>query len=86
LGEERGNNEREKKLGHRKIYIDNLTQEERGVQRKLKEIARGERADGRRARVEYRRIEIEDQIYVWNEEEERMVKRKNFRRAAEEEA
>jgi len=29
------------------------------VQRKLREIARGKGADGRRARVEYRRIEIE---------------------------
>jgi len=43
---------RKKSLGSRKIYIDNdLTQEVRDVQRKLKEIARGERANGRRARV-----------------------------------
>jgi len=59
LEEEKDNNERKKKLeislGSRKIYIDNdLTQEERNVQRKLREIARGERAAGRRA--EYRRI------------------------------
>jgi len=43
LEEERKNNEK-KKLGSRKIYIDNdLTQEEREVQRKLREIARRER-------------------------------------------
>jgi len=70
---------RKKKFGNRKIYIDNdLIQEERDVQRKLREIARGERTDGRRARVGYRRIEIEGQTYVWKEEENRMVKRKNF--------
>jgi len=48
------------------------------VQRKLREIARGEKADGRRARVGYRRIEKEGQMYIWNEEENRIVKRKNF--------
>jgi len=35
---------KKKKLGSRKIYIDNnLTQEERKVQRKLKVVAKGER-------------------------------------------
>jgi len=48
------------------------------VQKKLREIARDERADGRRARVGYRRIEIEGQIYVWNEEKNRIVKRRNY--------
>jgi len=70
---------RKKKLGSREIYIDNdLTQEERKVQRKLREIARGERADGKRARVGYRRIEMEGQMYIWNKEENRIVKKKNF--------
>jgi len=78
LEEEGGNNEKEKKLGSRKIYIDNdLTQKEREVQRKLREIARDERADGRRARVGYRRIEIEGQMYIWNKEENRIVKKRN---------
>jgi len=84
LGEERGNNEKEKKLRSRKIYIDNdLSQEEREAQRKLREIARDERADGRKARVGYRRIEIEGQIYIWSVEENRIVKRR--KRAAVEE-
>jgi len=61
---------RKKKLGSRKIYIDNdLSQEERKVQRKLREIARDERADGKRARVGYRRIDIEGQMYIWSEKE-----------------
>jgi len=48
------------------------------VQKKLREIAKDERADGRRARIEYRRIEIEGQMYIWSEEENRIVKRRNF--------
>jgi len=78
LGEEGGNNEKEKKLGSRKIYIDNdLTQKEREVQRKLREVARDEKANGRR-RVRYRRIEIEGQMYIWNKEENRILKKRNF--------
>jgi len=39
-----------RKKGSRKIYIDNNpSQEKRHVQRKLREIARHERADSRRA-------------------------------------
>jgi len=77
---------RKKKLGKRKIYIDNdLTQEERQVQRRLREIARGERANRRTARVGYRRIAIEDQMNIWSEEENKIVKRRNFLKAAEEE-
>jgi len=79
LGEEGGNNEKEKKLGNRKIYIDNdLTQEEREMQRKLREVARGEKANGRRIRVRYRRIEIEGQMYIWNEEENIIVNKRTF--------
>jgi len=56
---------KKKKFGSRKIYIDNgLTQEEREVQRKLREVARDEKANGRRTRVRYRRIEIEGQMYM----------------------
>jgi len=66
---------RKQKLGIRKIYIDNdLSQEKR----KLREIARDERADGRRARIGYKRIEIEGQMYIWSEEENSIVKRRNF--------
>jgi len=69
---------RKKKLGSREIYIDNdLTQKEKEMQRKLREV-RGERANGGRTRVGYRRIEIKGQIYIWNEEETRIVKKRNF--------
>jgi len=70
---------RKKTLGSREIYIDNdLTQEESEMQRKLRDIARGEKADGRRAKVGHRKIEIEDQMYVCNKEENRIVKKRNF--------
>jgi len=51
---------RKRKLGSREIYIDNdLIQEEREVQNKLREVARRERTNGRRTILGYRRIEIE---------------------------
>jgi len=61
-----------------KIYIDNDLTKERDVQGKLREIARGERIEGRRVRVGYRKIEIKAQLYVKNEEENKIVKKKNF--------
>jgi len=44
----------------------------------LREVARGEKTNGRRTRIGYRRIEIESQLYIWNEEENRIVKNRNF--------
>jgi len=50
---------RKEKLESREIYVDNdLIQEEREVQRKLKKTTGGERANVRETRVGYRRIEI----------------------------
>jgi len=74
---------RTKKLGSRKIYIyiyidNDLTQEEREVQTKLGVVARKERTKRRKTRVGYKRIEIEGQLYIWNEEENRIVKKRNF--------
>jgi len=70
LGEERRNNEKEKKAREQKnLHRQRLTQEDRGMQRKLREIAREEVANERTARVGYRRIEIEEQLYIWSEEE-----------------
>jgi len=70
---------RNKELDSRKIYIDNdLSQKEREVQRKSRKVARHKRAGGRRARVGYMRIEIVDQIYIRSEEENRIVRSRNF--------
>jgi len=77
---------RKKKFASRKIYTDDdLTQEEREVQRILRKIARSERADGRRAREGYRRIgiKIHMEMYIWSEEENKIIKRSTFRRTAE---
>jgi len=68
---------RKKKLGSQ-IHIDNLTQGEREVQRKLRVVTKGERTKRRRTRVGYRGIEIEGQLYIWNEEENRIAKKRNF--------
>jgi len=71
---------RNKELESKKIYIDNdLSQEDREVLRKLRKVARNERADGRRARVGYMRIEIVDRKYIRSEEENRIVKSRNFK-------
>lgn len=50
------------------IYIeDDLTREEREVQRKLR-VRAGEKTEKRKkARVGYRKIQIEDKWYRWNE-------------------
>jgi len=48
------------------------------MQRKLTVVAKRERTKGKRTRVGYRRIEIEGQLYIWNEEENRIVKKRNF--------
>lgn len=50
----------------------------REVQRRLKERARKEREGGKKVKVEYRKMYIESELYVWNEEGEEIRKRKNF--------
>ena len=61
------------------IYIeDDLTREEREVQRKLRMIARENREKGKMATVRYKKICIEHLWYNWNEREgglERAVER-----------
>jgi len=44
----------------------------------LKVVTRGERTKERKTRVGYRKIEIEGQLYIWSEEENRIVKKRNF--------
>lgn len=60
------------RLGDRKVYIDNdLTWEEREVQKSLRERARVERERGRRVKIGYRKICIEDKWINWENLEER---------------
>jgi len=68
-----------KKLGNRKIFIDSdLTVEERQIQRKLKERARKERMEGKTVKVGYKKMEIQGKSFVWDEERQEIVERKNF--------
>lgn len=63
------------------VYIDHdLTGEERDVQRRLREIARTQRAQGKEVRVRYRKIGIEGKWYDWNEERAEIVERKFFQK------
>lgn len=74
------------KLYGRNIFIEHdLTKEEKEVQRRLRERARKEREGGRKVRVGYRKMYIESELYVWDEEEEELRKRKNFSEGAEKE-
>jgi hypothetical protein len=65
----------ESKLKERKgemMYIDDdLTNEERKTQKKLREVARAERDRGKRMKIEYRKIQINGEWFVWNERERR---------------
>ncbi|XP_024876780.1 uncharacterized protein PF11_0207-like [Temnothorax curvispinosus] len=75
---------RKSKLFGGNIFIDHdLTKEEREVQRLLRERARKERVEGKKVKVGYRKMYIENEMYVWNEEAEEIRKRENFQKSAE---
>ncbi|EZA62946.1 hypothetical protein X777_15539 [Ooceraea biroi] len=58
------------------IGIDeDLTMEERKIRWKLLERAREERAKGKEVRVENRMIEIEGVKWIWDEEQEVVMKK-----------
>lgn len=70
------------KLRGRNIFIDHdMTKEEREVQRKLREMARGEKGKGKRVKIGYRKIIIEGKVFVWNEKEEELREKENFEKA-----
>lgn len=59
----------EKKKNLRKgVHIDDdITREERGVQRKFRDRTRKEKEGGKRARVRYRKIRVKDKWCRWKE-------------------
>lgn len=62
-----------KKLKGQNIYINNdLTRKEDYIQKKIRDIARKEREAGKRTRVGFKRIWIDDREYKWCEEEEKL--------------
>lgn len=64
------------KLGERKIYIEHdLTREEREVQKILRKRAREERREGRKVKVGYRKLVIDETQFVWNKERKMIVEK-----------
>jgi hypothetical protein len=51
-----------------RMYIDDdLTNEERKTQKKLREVAREERDRGKRVKIGYRKIQINREWFIWDE-------------------
>lgn len=52
-----------------KLYIENdLTVKEREVQRDIAEVARAERAEGRKVKIGYRKIKIDNKVFRWDDQ------------------
>ena len=52
------------------MYIDNdLTRKEREVQREIRKIALEEKGKGNKTKIGYRRVRINDEMYVWNDKD-----------------
>lgn len=69
------------KLGKKKIFVDHdLTEEEAGVQRILREESRKLRAEGKEVRVGYRKISIQEKWHVCNDEKGMIEEKKFFRK------
>jgi hypothetical protein len=67
------------KLKERKgerIYIDDdLTNEERKILKKLREVAREEKDRGKRVKMGYRKIQINGEWFIWDEREVKLKKK-----------
>ncbi|KAJ3656641.1 hypothetical protein Zmor_015698 [Zophobas morio] len=56
------------KLRGKRIYIDNdWTVQEQKIQKGIREIAKEERKKGYTTRVGYKKLEVWDKMYIWNE-------------------
>jgi hypothetical protein len=58
------------------IIDDDLTNEERKTQKKLREVIREERYRGKRVNIGYRKIQINGEWFIWDERAEKL--KKNF--------
>jgi hypothetical protein len=53
-----------------KMYIhDDLTNEERKTQKKLREVAREEGDRGKRVKIGYRKIQVNGEWFIWDKRE-----------------
>jgi hypothetical protein len=55
---------------------EDLTNEQRETQKKLREVATEERDRGKRMKIRYRKIQINGEWFRWDEKEEKL--KKNF--------
>jgi hypothetical protein len=51
-----------------------LINEERETQKRLTEVAREERDRGKRVKIEYRKMQINREWFIWDEREEKLKK------------
>jgi hypothetical protein len=58
------------------IIDDDLTNEERKTQKKLREVIREKRYRGKRVNIGYRKIPINGEWFIWDERAEKL--KKNF--------
>lgn len=62
---------RKKKLGNKKVYIDNnLTKKERRIQRELVEVAKTKRERGAIVKIGYQKLKVNEGIFKWKDEGE----------------
>jgi hypothetical protein len=54
---------------------DDLTNEERKTQKKLREMAREKRDRGKRVKIGYRKIQINGEWFIWDEKQEKLKKK-----------
>lgn len=60
----------------KRIYInDDMTKEERKVQEKVRIRAREEKAKGRRVKLGFQKVKIDDEQWIWSKEEKELVKK-----------
>jgi hypothetical protein len=60
-----------------RMYIlvdDDLTNEEKEIQKKIREVARGDRGKGKRVEIEHRKIQINGEWLRWDEREKKLKK------------
>lgn len=62
------------KLKNTKIYIDNdLTKKEREIQMEIRKIAFEEKKKGKRTKISYQALKVNDEVYKWDKKEYGLV-------------
>jgi hypothetical protein len=60
--------------GERMYIDDDLTNEEKKTQKKLREVTREVRNKGKRVKIGYRKIQINGEWFIWTKREEKLKK------------